>query len=54
MLVPTDQNGFTPAEDERDEESEFDHFADLAAKLLAVPKAEVNGKAKRKRVTRKA
>jgi hypothetical protein len=30
-------------------ESEFAHFADLAKHLLAVPKAEVNGKRKRRR-----
>jgi hypothetical protein len=47
----TSTNGSEPPQDD-DAETEFDHFSDLAAKLLAVPKAEVNGKTKRKRAVK--
>jgi len=43
-------NGSELAENEATE-TEFDHFADLAKKLLAVPKDETKSKAKRRRVT---
>ncbi len=45
-------NGSEPVQDPVDTETEFDRFADLAAKLLAAPKAEVNKKAKSRKAAR--